>query len=70
MAREIFGGGVHGNIDTVAKGFEEERRAPGVIQDRGNTVFSGNCGDSGNILHLKGEGPRGLQKYYPSLCFN
>ena len=70
MAREIFSGGVHGNIDTVAKGFEKERSAPGVIQDRGDAVFSGYCGNGWNILHLKGEGPWGLQKYYPSLWLN
>ena len=58
MAGEIFGGGVHGNIDTVAKGFEKEGSTPGVIQDRDDAVFSDYCDDGWNILDLKGEGPR------------
>ena len=63
MADQIFGGGMHDDVDAVAVGFEVKRARPGVVEDGDATLGMGGGGDGRHVLDLKGVGAGALHVY-------
>ena len=55
MADDIFGAGQDGEIDPRRDRREEQRRRPGIVEQRRDPPRLGRRDDRGNVLHLKGQ---------------
>ena len=53
MADDIFGAGQHRQVDTFLDCGQEQRRRPGIVEDRRDPAILGDRDDGGNVLHLE-----------------
>ena len=53
MAADIFGGGLHADVDALVERAVKQRRRPGVVVDDERALCMGDGGDGGDVAHFK-----------------
>ena len=60
MAADVFGQGLHGDIDAEREGVEQDAGGIGVVERDGNVAGVGGGDDGWNVLDLHGDGAGAL----------
>ena len=63
MAADIFGAGLHADVDATLQRTVKQRRRPGIVVDHERAAFMGHRRDGGNIGHLEGLRARRLDQH-------
>ncbi len=63
MADDIFGAGEDRDVAAVRQRGEQQRRCPGVVDDRQRARRPGRRGDRWHVLHLEGQAARAFAEH-------
>ena len=67
MAADIFGGGLHPNVDALIERTVKQRRGPGVVVDHERALRMRDISDGGDVGHLEGLRARRLDQHRPGV---